>query len=253
MLKFLSLALLASSAAAHMVMSYPPPRGSKSSPPIDYDLNAPLGDGKPFPCGGKKASKVTATLHAGTHLNSSLLDAPGANFHDGGHCQFAVSYDEKNWVVLATVIRECLRQDGLNYDIPIPIDIPQADRATFAWTWINAEGNREYYMNCADVKIVSNSNSFSGPELFVANLPGYPTIPEMALVKPAKDGRQYLTDGARKTITVSNGNQPTATAKPTTKPTTAAPSTAKTTKTTKTTKSKKTKSSKTKKSKSKQA
>jgi hypothetical protein len=54
---------------------------------------------------------------------------------------------------------------------------------TVFWTWVNKIGNREYYMECADISINTNNNisgDLSGKELLVVNLPGYPIIPEFA-------------------------------------------------------------------------
>lgn len=63
------------------------------------------------------------------------------------------------------------------WHVQLPPNLPSCERCTFAWTWINAIGNREYYMNCADVKIIGGSgHGISGTSLTLANLPGYPTI-----------------------------------------------------------------------------
>lgn len=57
----------------------------------------------------------------------------------------------------------------------LPANLPSCEKCTFAWTWINAVGNREYYMNCADVKIIgTQQGNIAGKSLYVANLPGYP-------------------------------------------------------------------------------
>jgi hypothetical protein len=165
---------------AHIQVSNPPPRGSQYNPlwtgPIDYDIMAPSGPSKPFPCQGKPSGDVVRTIAAGTSLSVNFL--VGAN-HDGGHCQFAFSYDEgTTWVVVHTITRSCFQQNQGNYVVPIPSSMPPCEKCIFAWTWINAMGNREFYMNCVDVKITGNGNAIAGPRLFVANLPGYTTIPE---------------------------------------------------------------------------
>ncbi|KAJ2889217.1 hypothetical protein GGI21_006643 [Coemansia aciculifera] len=68
----------------------------------------------------------------------------------------------------------------LSYSIPLPADLPSGDRVIFAWTWINAIGNREFYMNCADVAIDGkDGGSFTGQQMLVANYgPASPLIPE---------------------------------------------------------------------------
>jgi hypothetical protein len=67
-------------------------------------------------------------------------------------------------------------------------------------------GNREYYMNCADVIVQGGATpgSITGPKLFVANLAyiaGAPSIPEFPDPTSTNDGRNYLD--ARPTITVT--------------------------------------------------
>ncbi|KNE72145.1 hypothetical protein AMAG_16637 [Allomyces macrogynus ATCC 38327] len=172
----LLVALLAvSSAHGHMVMRDPPPRHSHRNPgpsgQIDYDDTSPLGT---FPCKGYRAQKPVRTVRAGTSIPVTIGgDAP----HNGGHCQFALSYDgEKTWVVVETVIRDCMRYaNPYSVDVPIPKSAP-AGTAAFAWTWINAVGNREYYMACTDLVIENpdTTAALTGPELLVANLPGFP-------------------------------------------------------------------------------
>lgn len=43
---------------------------------------------------------------------------------------------------------------------------------------MNAIGNREYYMNCADIRIIGNRGpgQIKGTPLKIANMPGYPVI-----------------------------------------------------------------------------
>ncbi|KAJ2617002.1 hypothetical protein EV177_000765 [Coemansia sp. RSA 1804] len=60
-------------------------------------------------------------------------------------------------------------------------DLPSSDSAVFSWSWVNASGNREFYQNCADVVIKgTGSTSYTGKKMVIANINGYPTIPEMA-------------------------------------------------------------------------
>jgi hypothetical protein len=72
-------------------------------------------------------------------------------------------------------------------------------------------GNREYYMNCADVRIISNNcGSFTGPRLFVAQVPPSSiTIPEWSV---DNDYRSVLLNN-RPPVTVSgscDGSEPPA-------------------------------------------
>lgn len=165
-------------------MKYPAPRLSQYGPwdytQIDYDINAPLVMKGQQLCQGKPVNTVTATLAAGSTFNSQIV---GSAPHGGGHCQWSLSYDSgKTWVVIDTYLETCpLKQD---WAITIPSTAP-AGQAVLAWSWVNAVGNREYYMNCADVIITQSNPTYAGaggyvtgPQMLIVNVPGYPTIPE---------------------------------------------------------------------------
>lgn len=138
-------------------------------------------------CKGKPPGTPSAVLRAGEIVN---VQFEGSARHGGGLCQFAISYDnDKTFNVIQEIQGACPDGTSLpinianhlaNYVWPvkIPASLPSCDRCTFAWTWINAIGNREYYMNCADVRIIGRmpfANGVQGSRLRVANLPGYPT------------------------------------------------------------------------------
>ncbi|KXS20385.1 lytic polysaccharide monooxygenase [Gonapodya prolifera JEL478] len=166
--------LFVASASAHIEMAYPPPRNSRWIPSslgitnIDYDTLTPLGPSRPYPCQGKGKGPIVATYQAGSSVHVQLY---GSASHDGGHCQFSVSFDGGyTFVVLLTVVRECLRASGSEYNVALPAGAPSGD-AVFSWSWINAVGNREYYQGCADITINGVSGgSITGPQLFVANV-----------------------------------------------------------------------------------
>ncbi|KAJ1788165.1 hypothetical protein LPJ59_005584, partial [Coemansia sp. RSA 2399] len=66
-----------------------------------------------------------------------------------------------------------------SYTFDLPSDLPGTDHAVFAWTWVNAAGNREFYMNCGDVAIEGSAGSYTGKEVTIANYgAGYPVIAE---------------------------------------------------------------------------
>jgi hypothetical protein len=69
--------------------------------------------------------------------------------------------------------------DGLTIPVTIPSSAPPGN-ATLTWTWVNAAGNREYYMNCVDVTLTGGpkDGKVTGPQNLVANMPNAPTIPE---------------------------------------------------------------------------
>ncbi|KAJ2400785.1 hypothetical protein GGI23_001822 [Coemansia sp. RSA 2559] len=109
--------------------------------------------------------------------------------HSGGHAEFSISYDGGHtFVVLEMVLRYVFvgtqpaspTNDAsiFTYNLTLPSNLPGSDKAIFAWTWVNASGNREFYMNCADVAIKGTSESISGKNVTIANYPGYPTIAE---------------------------------------------------------------------------
>ncbi|KAJ3152599.1 hypothetical protein HDU89_001292 [Geranomyces variabilis] len=173
------LATLTGAAHAHMAMSDPTPRGNPF-PPVgtaDYDLKSPLdSEARPFPCGGKPKGVNVLTTNAGSTVPVTI---GGSANHDGGHCQFALSVDGSTFVVVKDVIRDCLiDSNNFKYDVPIPGGFPSGP-AVLSWTWINALGNREFYMNCADITVNNGGSGFTGPELLIVNLPGHPTVPEM--------------------------------------------------------------------------
>jgi hypothetical protein len=102
-------------------------------------------------------------------------------------------------------------------DLPVP-----SGEVTIFWTWINSIGNREYYMECADIVVntnaanAANAMPISGKELLVANYPGYPQIPEFPRAD-MYDGSDLLAN--RKDITIfSPGRRATITGQTTTRP-----------------------------------
>ncbi|KAJ2801106.1 hypothetical protein H4R20_003809, partial [Coemansia guatemalensis] len=117
---------------------------------------------------------------------------------------FSISYDGgKTFAVVHEELKHCFfngatrnnNPEVRSYSFALPKDLPSSDKAVFAWTWVNAIGNREFYMNCADVEIKGSSDSYTGKEMVIANHDGYPDIPEFGddydtgldLYKNAKD------------------------------------------------------------------
>ncbi|KAK9693792.1 hypothetical protein K7432_013725, partial [Basidiobolus ranarum] len=178
---------------AHMELVDPAPRKSKFNPfykggSVDYDMSAPLNDGFSYPCRGYGAGPSVGTYTAGGSVQVRL---DGEAPHNGGHCQFSLSVDGGNtFVVMKTVMGDCMIATR-TYSVPIPKNAPNG-KVVFGWSWINKTGNREYYMNCADITIQGGSGQcISGPKNFIANLPGYPTIPEFTSGGP--DGSDYFS------------------------------------------------------------
>ncbi|KAF9432112.1 hypothetical protein BGZ76_011246 [Entomortierella beljakovae] len=225
---------------------YQPAAGCPAPPPgqsVDFDINSPIGtkDSKNQPLCKHTVPYTTRTkFQAGSTINTDY--SVGAS-HGGGHCQWALSYDDgATWVVLKTMIRECLKgvQNGQAFNVPvqIPANAPPG-KATFMWLWNNAIGNRELYSNCADIEITGGTvgGSIKGVAPLIANYgAGSVLIPEFP--NPGDNDMASAFD-SRPSVTVSangSGNsvpeesEPTTTdeSKPTTaqpKPTTAQPET----------------------------
>ncbi|KAI9882856.1 MAG: hypothetical protein M1823_005396 [Watsoniomyces obsoletus] len=170
--------------SAHMEMSSPYPLRSKFNPQTpsglrDYNLMAPLlPDGSDYPCKNYHRSapgKPVATYTAGKTYQMSIVgNAP----HHGGSCQLSLSYDQgQTFKVIKSMMGACPTTS--QYDFTIPVDAPSGT-PLFAWTWFNLVGNREMYMNCAEVRVeggpvgASNervSRSLSAlPDIFIANV-----------------------------------------------------------------------------------
>ncbi|KAJ1947700.1 hypothetical protein EC988_005399 [Linderina pennispora] len=197
-----SLLALASSVAAHASLKYPCPRYSPfgegcpavpSGQSVDSSINAPissmtLGEKQPFCKYTTPFSKPSATWTAGQSVTVKFHDNIAA--HSGGHGQFSISYDNgKTFAVIHEVLRYMFvgsKPSGLtnaasvmSYTFKLPASLPSSDKAVFAWTWANASGNREFYMNCADIAIKGGkSKSYTGKKMTVVNYPGYPAMAE---------------------------------------------------------------------------
>ncbi|CAG8485115.1 7859_t:CDS:1 [Diversispora eburnea] len=175
-------------------MSFPPARGHPLNPNtlIDYRcLTAPLNGGgdcppKPFPCGGYPAdSAFGATFNAGQIFDVRFQN-PGAQNptaesdqgrHNGGLCEFSLSYDGgSTWTKIATYHKTC-PDVFYGWTVKIPENAPTCDtlgQCIFSWTWINAVGNREFYQNCADVRIIGQSTTpLQKIDFTKANLPEF--------------------------------------------------------------------------------
>ncbi|OMJ10996.1 hypothetical protein AYI70_g9975 [Smittium culicis] len=192
--------LLIQTCYGHMAISEPCVRNSprnecnenNRSGKFDYDVTSPIGKSglvwKPL-CrwDGEKDRTNPLTWYAGQTVKVEFF--PGGATHNGGHCQFALSYNGgADFVVIKDVFKHCFFKDlsfdynnqVREYEIELPHNLPSSDNVVFAWTWINAIGDREYYMNCFDVNIIGNgSDNYTGKKLLIANYgPSTPHIPE---------------------------------------------------------------------------
>ncbi|KAF9104871.1 hypothetical protein BGX27_009916 [Mortierella sp. AM989] len=191
---------------AHMSMIYPLARGhplNSNTGVVDYNCHdTPLyGEcldfPKIFPCGGYPADKqVVQTFQAGQIINVRFGNAqfgsegqppltPSSNQarHAGGLCEFSLSYDGGiNFGVFARYHGSC---PDMFYDWPVklPANLPSCENCIFGWSWINGASTvPEYYMSCADIKIIGQPGSEGCPlppeiasiPLTLANMPNRP-------------------------------------------------------------------------------
>ena len=188
---------LAASASAHMIIEYPKPfdKATLTSSPL-----APAD----FPCKQRTGVYTIDEMNQWNAGETKVVSFLGTAVHGGGSCQFSITTDAEptersQWKVIQSVIGNCLTtlddnlpdptaaggdplkmNNATKYPVTMPSDIPDG-RYTFAWTWLNRKGNREFYMNCAPIQVGSSSDSASTdsvaqalsalPDMFVANLP----------------------------------------------------------------------------------
>ncbi|KAJ2649146.1 hypothetical protein IWW40_003408 [Coemansia sp. RSA 1250] len=215
----LFLLLLAASVSAHVEMKEPPPRHSQFSKfyldndDVDYNMKSPLGPIVGYPCRNFKAGPTQGTMVAGHPFH---VQFDGIATHLGGDCQFAVSYDNgTSFAVIWDKLSSCfLDTTEGGYNVPVPDTIPAAKKAIFAWTWINGMGSREYYMNCADVRIENygHQEPLTAHELLVVNQPGKPTVlpktgREEDRLIPLLKQRQFITVGRPQDLAREELNQ----------------------------------------------
>ncbi|KAJ2774128.1 hypothetical protein IWQ57_000967, partial [Coemansia nantahalensis] len=185
---------------AHNSMTFPCPRYSSkgtncpqvpAGEQLDYDINSPISkadDPNPKPLCKHTTPWPTPAAKWTAGQSVTVTFVPQGIAHSGGHCEFSVSYDGgKTFVVIHQELQYCFfgqkPAGGSNagkidsYTFDLPKDLPSSDKAIFAWSWVNASGNREFYMNCADISISGTSKSFTGKKMTIANYKGYPTIP----------------------------------------------------------------------------
>ncbi|CAO2647280.1 Nn.00g082020.m01.CDS01 [Neocucurbitaria sp. VM-36] len=184
---------LATSATAHMVLKYPVPYGKSTL------TSSPLAP-EDFPCKQRTGVYDVTEMNQWNAGETKTISFTGSAVHGGGSCQFSITTDSKpteqsQWKVIHSVVGGCPSNvtgnlpegfpsgsgDGAaDFPVTMPSTIPDG-QYTFAWTWLNKVGNREFYMNCAPIQVGSGSGSASTasaasalstlPDMFVANLP----------------------------------------------------------------------------------
>lgn len=182
---------LAASASAHMTMNWPVPYAKSS-------LNSsPLAPGD-FPCKQRPGMYEVTEMNQWNAGETKTISFTGSAVHGGGSCQFSITTDpepseKSQWKVIQSVVGGCPSNvtgnlepadpnghGAATFPVEMPSTVPDG-QYTFAWTWINKIGNREFYMNCAPIKVGSSASKRSTvtasaalaalPDMFVANLP----------------------------------------------------------------------------------
>lgn len=148
--------VLVSTVTGHIQMSKPYPIRSPLNPNVapsirDYSYTSPLSaSGVDFPCKGYAQDPFGSVTDytAGERYSMTLA---GTATHGGGSCQISLSYDGgETFRVIKSILGQC--PNAMAYTFQIPDDAPQGP-ALLAWTWFNKVGNREMYMDCAQVTV----------------------------------------------------------------------------------------------------
>jgi hypothetical protein len=193
----IAISALAASASAHMVMSYPKPFGASTL------TTSPLAPAD-FPCKQRNGVYAIDTMNQWDAGQTQAVSFNGTAVHGGGSCQFSITTDPEpnensQWKVIQSNVGNCPSAETGNlpdpsaqgkdpaktplpntFPVTMPKNIPDG-RYTFAWTWLNKVGNREFYMNCAPIQVGSSASKASTtsaaqalsalPDMFVVNLP----------------------------------------------------------------------------------
>ncbi|KAF1928283.1 lytic polysaccharide monooxygenase, partial [Didymella exigua CBS 183.55] len=207
---------LVASATAHMTLNYPVPYGKAT-------LNSsPLAPGD-WPCKQRSGVYDVTTMNQWNAGETKDVSFTGSAVHGGGSCQFSLTTDSNpteasQWKVIHSVVGGCPSNvsgniepedpNGHNaaiFPVTMPTSMPDG-LYTFAWTWLNKVGNREFYMNCAPVQVgdsgatasAANAASALGalPDMFVANLPDTSCSTKENEDFNYPDPGQSLVDGA---------------------------------------------------------
>ncbi|KAJ1967693.1 hypothetical protein IWQ62_001698 [Dispira parvispora] len=206
----ITLSALVAGCLGHMYPSTPCMRGSPlpncKYPKPNFDLTSPIGSGgrpafpichhtEPYP-------SPVATYQAGSSITVTFETSAT---HNGGNCEFSLSYDGgKTFVAIQTIMKTCFL-NGKTFNVPIPKDAPSG-KAVFAWSWVNATGNREFYMTCSDIEIQGTpGGKLVGPRMITPNYDANsPHIGEFGSGN-GDDGAKYYTDRPTITLTANGG------------------------------------------------
>lgn len=162
--KFMSLALLAPLASAHLMMAGQLPPAGESQAPLNPT-------GSDYPCTAKSYGGAAEKLERGKQAQVKIL---GVAVHGGGSCQISLSSDlnptkSSKFHVIKSFQGGCpvtaagnLPGLDINNPLPglpfnVPDDVPSG-KYVLAWTWFNRIGQREMYMRCKIVEVTGAGN-----------------------------------------------------------------------------------------------
>ncbi|KAJ1656455.1 hypothetical protein IWQ61_003972 [Dispira simplex] len=208
-----ALSALVAGCLGHMYPSSPCARGSPLGtcgyPNPDYNLMAPIATDNspnaPLCHHAEPYASPVETVQAGSSITVVF---EGSAIHNGGHCEFSLSYDGgKQFVAIQTIIKTCFLS-GKTFNVPIPQDAPSG-KAVFAWSWVNASGNREFYMTCSDIEIQGGKGGvLKGPQMITPNYDGNsPTIGEFG-TGGGDDGSKYYKERPNIEVSGSGASSP---------------------------------------------
>ncbi|PLN86708.1 hypothetical protein BDW42DRAFT_56201 [Aspergillus taichungensis] len=176
-----ALGLLASSVSGHIQMSKPYPLRSPlnkdSSGQKDYSYTNPLStDGSDYPCKGYAEDEFNSVANYSPGKEYDL-ELQGSATHNGGSCQIGLSYDKgKTFRVIHSMLGEC--PQAKKYKFKIPEDAKSGE-ALLSWSWFNKVGNREMYMNCAQVTIGGGPSNRQQSARSLNRRGGFDSLPEI--------------------------------------------------------------------------
>jgi hypothetical protein len=186
---------LVAGASAHIIMQSPVPFAWED----EANKQAPL-EVSQFPCKQPAGTYKVTEMNQWNAGETKGVKLIGGATHGGGSCQFSITTDTKptkdsQWKVIHSVIGGCPGGSPKNQnlgdtatdnripeiDVKMPEDLPSG-QYTFAWSWVNKVGNREFYMNCAPIQVGTASEASTAssdvssvlgsmPDMFTINMP----------------------------------------------------------------------------------
>ncbi|KAF9740664.1 hypothetical protein PMIN06_012616 [Paraphaeosphaeria minitans] len=180
---------------SHMVMASPKPFGSPDNSPLDPS-------GSNYPCKMTSATAGAGPMNDFAVGSKQQLSFTGSAVHGGGSCQISVTTDKNPtkdsvFKVIHSIEGGCPGVNGpATFDFTVPDALPDGD-LVMAWTWFNHIGNREMYMNCANIQVSGGASDNSKleklPDMAIANI----NVGKGASCKTA-EGSDYTFQGVGK-------------------------------------------------------